>query len=147
MFHFLLSSPFLIALGPFMLQFLALSIFLDALSLQKRTYAHPKSPEPGDAPASASPEPAAKSKEASPSSPNATEETPRRPSKDPPFSSTRYPPDKPFSDADYASISSFSFTLETKDSGSETIDFSWTGTSVDSLKYETTLTPRAAPPP
>ncbi len=91
--------------------------------------------------------PEAQPKEAPPSPPNTAKDLPRRSPKDPPFSSIRYPPDQPFSDADYTSISSFSFTLETKDGGSETIDFSWTGMSVDSLKYETTLTPRAALPP
>ncbi len=90
-------------------------VYLSRRSVSPKAHIHaPKSPAPGDASASAPLVPEAQSKEASPSSPNATEDTPRRPPKDPPFSSTRYPPDKPFSDADYASISSFSFTLETK---------------------------------
>ncbi len=123
-------------------------VYLSRRSVSPKAHVRaPKIPEPGDAPASASSEPAAKSKEASPSSPNATEDTPRRPSKDPPFSSTRYPPRQALQRCRLRLNIELSFTLETKDSGSETIDFSWTGTSVDSLKYETTLTPRAAPPP
>ncbi len=71
--------------------------------------------------------------------------TPRAANASSPFQSARFPPDKPFTQADYNSLSSFQFILESKEHGVETLDFSWDGDRVETLKFELSTSPSAPP--
>ncbi len=113
------------ALGPSTLQSLALFIFLAVPYPQKRAHAHQRTLRQTTRLQMSRPCPKhdQKKRRLHPLAPRKKRRSVRTNILLFPQFVTR--PTRPFTDADFASTSSFSFTLETKDAGSETIDFFW----------------------